>query len=254
MIIRKGLLLNGKCWNYLCITFVLIIMSGCFLDRPTGSHQWETNVSPTLICPGDQVDVSWNLGAGGCLGAGCPPAPTVDIRSMPDLFTSNPIPTHETFGSRAVFPTEDTDFTFDATVAGNAAASYGYDVTLILPERETTVPGKFPGVCLPNNRGPSWSVLSYDVIPSDRVTITRICNTSNFRISFIVDFGGHTEPEELRSGECTTPDYSDVVVSVRNARAMTLTQLGDCSPNEETASPVPPPDLSVDVTVACRPG
>jgi hypothetical protein len=184
------------------VCVLLVVFSGCEVDRSgTG---WEQSVNPSLICPGDPVTVRWNLdtpmdcvrGTWAGIG-GCPPPPSVNITSSPNLFAGDTFPTGELDGNLIVHPEVETHFTLNSTYEGRELATYDYDVQLVLPEREFFVPLLFNGTC--DGTRPTWDFVVPHNDPSERVKVVRICNSYSDLIQ--IQFEG-AEPITLFPGEC----------------------------------------------------
>lgn len=252
---RKHHLVNSS-WMFLLLA---VILSSCFIDRSGLAWEWENDVRPGNVCPGEFVTVSWNTGEtrGGCLSgcsfgscSGCPDPIRVSISSSPHVMAA--VFTYEQNSSLPAGPiNETTTFSFSARDDDDDLAPSEHMVNVILPERETYVPAEFEGTCSGDRA--AWEDVSMAAgdFRSELVRLVHACNLRNgFTIGLTLTFETSIVVSTLLPGMCTRDFSTEEGFEVLSARATTMDP-GVLAGVACTTIGSYPPDIVVDMLLAC---
>ncbi|MEM7048602.1 MAG: hypothetical protein AAF604_03035 [Acidobacteriota bacterium] len=213
----------------------------CFLAPPSPPNTWQSEVEPTLICPGDEVTVTWNAGpwsgcrrnaAGEFVGgpANCGHPTRIAVRSTPDVFTADPIDPRETAGSRTIRPVENTSISFTASGRNDTVGPLNHVVSVMTEANIDS--GWFYGIC--DGRRPSWQQLDLDKswIP-ETAELIELCNPNDFRVTVSVATDGGIRTFDLGAAgdeSACTGALDGVVRQVSGStRSATVTAGSGCS-------------------------
>ncbi|RIK38786.1 MAG: hypothetical protein DCC55_19920 [Chloroflexi bacterium] len=113
----------------------------------------------------------------------------------------------------------------------------------------TAVRGVFRGACA--SAVPSWTELRYDgpVTPSDEIKIAGLCNPNGYTLKLTLRVEGSDEEVILGPNECSDPYEAGVQYALVVPLDQNLILASECSTMETS----PPPDIYVDLFIACKP-
>jgi hypothetical protein len=185
-----------------------LLLGGCLLDRR--AIVWNTNVEPSIVCPGDSVRLSYQTAEGGCLGDGCPPIVEVDVQVDGSDITDG-LHMSGSDGSSIVGPvTGPSTFTFTTTGGryGEARDPESHSVDVLIPMAESPVALNVGATC--SGDAVYWEPIDLGVprFRSEAVRLVRVCNTSANAVSLVLVFahsGGSPSEQRwtLLPGMCT---------------------------------------------------
>ncbi|MEM7482854.1 MAG: hypothetical protein AAF481_16900 [Acidobacteriota bacterium] len=223
------------------ILFLAFTAPACLLAPPSPPNTWTAEVTPSLICPGESVTVTWNAGPwSGCRRDGrggftghdldCGHPTRLMVTTFPnEMFASDPIDSRETAGRRLINPTQNTSIIFSATGRNEPTPRLGRVISVMTEDDRDS--GYFYGVC--DAGRPAWQELnlSKSWLP-ESAELTEICNPNDFRVTVFVTTGTRSATFELspRGDETAcTGRLEDVTAVTASTRDDTILAGSGCS-------------------------
>jgi hypothetical protein len=242
------------------VVFVFIF-SRCLLDR-SPIISFPGTVVPNVICPGDQVTVTWDLTRTNADCARNPDACARDPLSVDITGAGMPLNVRGaavTGSQNVIVPgPDDAVVTVHAFDTDQDLGSPRFNINVLGPSEELSFTGGCQGYC--TTAGPGWRDMAVTFgtsTLSPTVQIKRIRNTTGGGLDIILTVtyaDGTTENFELANG-AETPNLSRRVTRVNGRptpRSMAQFTLGmNCAGAGGTTEPIPPRSIALQVVYGC---
>lgn len=241
---------------------LLFSLASCLLDRSPIGPAFPGSVTPNVVCPGETVEVTWDLSM---LNADCVRDPracerdplTVEITAaggMTFFVTgSNPV------GSQSGIATgpDDATISIHAYDTNQDLGTRTETVNVLGPDEELTFNASCPGVC--EAGVPTWAAMTVNfgrIMLSPSVRLLRVTNTNPIPIIITVYNEGELVGREinLEAGETTMPDFTTNIVKVEarpQPAFMSTFIIGSNCRGGSVEPMVPPRPINLSVTYGC---